>query len=82
MKNFSKSYVYYPLYYIWEIFSIPVRDHFLTVEGLIGILLAQASKGIDGVSIKDSKLVEFIASLLEVRETECSSGKFSHKYLG
>ena len=30
--------------------------------------LAQSSKGIDGVSIKDPKLVEFIASLLEVRE--------------
>ena len=31
------------------------------------IFLAQSSKGIDSVTIKDPKLVEFIASLLEVQ---------------
>ena len=32
-------------------------------------LSAQSAKGIDSVTIKDPKLVEFIASLLEVRRT-------------
>ena len=36
--------------------------------------LAQSSKGIDGVSIKDPKLVDFIASMLEV------SGEFLNEH--
>jgi len=73
MMNFLKFYVYYPLFYISEIFNILVRignkiDFLSIYNRYLFYFIAQSSKGIDSVSIKDPKLVEFIASLLEVRK--------------
>jgi hypothetical protein len=40
----------------------------LSIYDLFENFIAHSSKGIDSVTIKDPKLVEFIASLLQVRK--------------
>lgn len=67
MENCLKSSAFFRLFFIWEIFSTPVSHLRMAVQTSLFRSLAQSSKGIDGVSIKDPKLVEFIASMLEVR---------------